>query len=95
MQQRDSFSVFVIILLLLSGGSMSAMSRVEQKPAMTDNQWQVIAHRGGRQLRPENTLIAFRNAVELSVDALELDVHGTRDGTLVVIHDGTGYHWPD
>ena len=89
MQQRDSFSVFVIILLLLSGGSMSAMSRVEQKPAMTDNQWQVIAHRGGRQLRPENTLIAFRNAVELGVDALELDVHGTRDGTLVVIHDGT------
>ncbi|MCK4516014.1 MAG: glycerophosphodiester phosphodiesterase, partial [Spirochaetaceae bacterium] len=56
---------------------------------MTDNQWQVIAHRGGRQLRPENTLIAFRNAVELGVDALELDVHSTRDGTLVVIHDGT------
>lgn len=68
---------------------MSAMSPVEQKPAITDNQWQVIAHRGGRQLRPENTLIAFRNAVELGVDALELDIHGTRDGTLVVIHDGT------
>jgi len=68
---------------------MSAMSHVEQKPAITDNQWQVIAHRGGRQLRPGNTMIAFRNAVEIGVDALELDVHGTRDGTLVVIHDDT------
>ncbi|MBU8914084.1 MAG: glycerophosphodiester phosphodiesterase [Spirochaetales bacterium] len=68
---------------------MSAMSQVEQKPAIADNQWQVIAHRGGRQLRPGNTMIAFRNAVELGVDALELDVHGTRDGALVVIHDGT------
>ena len=68
---------------------MSAMSRGEQNPTMADNQWQVMAHRGGKQLRPENTLIAFRNAVELGVDALELDVHATRDGALVVIHDST------
>ena len=49
-----------------------------------------ISHRGGAQLAPENTLAAFRQAVERwRTDILELDVHGTRDGALVVSHDGT------
>lgn len=47
----------------------------------------VIAHRGGGGLAPENTLPAFNEAVDLGVDVLELDVHGTADGKLVVIHD--------
>ena len=49
----------------------------------------VIAHRGGAGLWPENTLFAFRNAVEIGADALEFDVHATSDGELVVIHDST------
>ena len=49
----------------------------------------VIAHRGGGGLAPENTLEAFRRSVELGVDVLELDVHSTADGALVVIHDRT------
>ena len=49
-----------------------------------------FAHRGGAKLAPENTLEAFRSAVELwGVDVLEMDVHWTRDGELVVIHDAT------
>jgi glycerophosphoryl diester phosphodiesterase len=48
---------------------------------------QRVAHRGGAQLAPENTLAAFRNALTLPVDAIELDVHLSRDGHLVVIHD--------
>ena len=48
------------------------------------------AHRGGARLAPENTLAAFRQAVEdWGVDMLELDVHATRDGRVVVIHDST------
>jgi glycerophosphoryl diester phosphodiesterase len=47
------------------------------------------AHRGGAQLWPENSLLAFRNALELRADFLELDVHLSRDGELVVIHDPT------
>src|SRR5271157_5303017 len=48
---------------------------------------QQVAHRGGAQLAPENTLAAFRNALTLPVDAIELDVHMSRDGRLVVFHD--------
>ena len=49
----------------------------------------VMAHRGGRGLAPENTMIAFKQAVELGSDVLELDIRSTRDGVLVVIHDET------
>lgn len=48
-----------------------------------------IAHRGGSKLRPENTMAAFDHAVEIDVDAIELDVHLSRDGHAVVIHDPT------
>ncbi len=49
-----------------------------------------IAHRGGALLAPENTLAAFGAAVERwRTDMLELDVHATRDGELVVSHDPT------
>jgi len=47
------------------------------------------AHRGGALLWPENSLLAFRNAVALGADFLELDVHLSRDGEVVVIHDPT------
>ena len=49
----------------------------------------VIAHRGGRGLWPENTLFAFRHALALGVDVLEMDVRRSVDGTLVVLHDET------
>lgn len=47
----------------------------------------VFAHRGGGGHFPENTLEAFRYSHEMGVDVLELDVHGTADGQLVVFHD--------
>ena len=48
-----------------------------------------IAHRGGSRLRPENTLAAFAHALALGADAIECDVHLSRDGDAVVIHDAT------
>jgi len=49
-----------------------------------------ISHRGGSRLAPENTLAAFRLAVErYHTQVLETDVHLTRDGELVVSHDDT------
>jgi len=49
-----------------------------------------MAHRGGAALAPENTMEAFRMAVECwRCDVLELDVRATRDGRVVVLHDQT------
>ncbi|MBY0489079.1 MAG: glycerophosphodiester phosphodiesterase [Gemmatimonadaceae bacterium] len=48
---------------------------------------EIIAHRGASRECLENTLPAFARALELGADAIELDVHGTADGVLVVHHD--------
>jgi glycerophosphoryl diester phosphodiesterase len=48
-----------------------------------------IGHRGAAGYAPENTLASFRRAVELGADAVEFDLHRTRDGHFVVIHDDT------
>lgn len=48
-----------------------------------------IAHRGFSSVAPENTMVAFQKALDLGVDCVELDVHGTIDRQVVVIHDET------
>jgi glycerophosphoryl diester phosphodiesterase len=47
----------------------------------------IEAHRGGRALFPENTLVSFANALSMGVDTLELDIGATADGALVVSHE--------
>ena len=45
---------------------------------------QIIAHRGASYLAPENTLTAFRKAMEIGADGVEMDVQQTKDGGLVI-----------
>src|SRR5579871_391476 len=47
----------------------------------------IEAHRGGRALFPENTLVSFSGALSMGVDTLELDIGVTRDGVLVISHE--------
>jgi glycerophosphoryl diester phosphodiesterase len=49
----------------------------------------VFGHRGAGGEAPENTMVSFERAAACRVDAFELDVHATRDGTIVVLHDPT------
>lgn len=49
----------------------------------------VWAHRGASAYAPENTIAAFRMAMDMGADGLELDVHLSSDGKLMVIHDET------
>jgi glycerophosphoryl diester phosphodiesterase len=47
----------------------------------------IIGHRGAKGIAPENSLSGFKKTIELGIDGVELDVHLTKDGKLVVIHD--------
>ena len=49
----------------------------------------VFAHQGGEGTWPSNTLIAFRESIEIGADVLDADTHMTRDSELVLIHDET------
>jgi len=49
----------------------------------------VIAHRGFSGKFPENTVLAFREAVKIGSDSIEMDVKSTKDGSLVILHDET------
>ena len=56
--------------------------------ARTPQGWPVnFAHRGGAKIAPENTLEGFREGLRVGAGVLELDVHATADGTVVVHHD--------
>ncbi|CAL8107698.1 unnamed protein product [Calicophoron daubneyi] len=62
--------------------------RLLHKPKLVTQMPVHISHRGGAGERIENTLRAFQNAVELGTDMLELDCHLTKDGEVVILHDG-------
>jgi glycerophosphoryl diester phosphodiesterase len=64
--------------------ALAAPGRAQTAPATL-----LAAHRGGALLWPENSLLAFRNAVALGADFIEFDVHLSKDGEVVVIHDPT------
>ena len=67
-----------------------ALGLRRERRGATGGGWPVnLAHRGASALAPENTLEAFRTAVEAGAGGLELDVHLTSDGQVVVIHDET------
>jgi glycerophosphoryl diester phosphodiesterase len=77
-------SSWLILSLLIS--SAHADPPASAHTARLDG-FDIEAHRGGRALRPENTLPSFANALSMGVDTLELDMGVTRDGVIVVSHE--------
>jgi glycerophosphoryl diester phosphodiesterase len=78
---------FAIVLALVACSSPPAPSQPPIEVAMTRPR--IVAHRGASEDAPENTMAAFRRAWELGVECIELDVHVSRDGHVVVMHDKT------
>jgi glycerophosphoryl diester phosphodiesterase len=92
---RTLLSVFLVIV----AGSLGACHAENEQVAMdsnlsargsemkTGNRLEIVGHRGAKGIAPENTLASFQAAVDIGVDMIELDVHLSKDGELVVIHD--------
>lgn len=84
------FLLNLVVLLVTATTVAGLAARKNTRPTdWTLNRPLVMAHQGGDGLRPSNTMAAFENAVELGVDVLEMDVHLSADGELVLIHDAT------
>ena len=94
LQKKKLLFVFVsICMLLLVGYEARPFNHVEMNGMIS------VAHRGASNFAPENTQSAFRKALELGADFLECDVHLSKDGELIIMHDdkvdrttnGSGY----
>ena len=80
----------MVVAALAGVGCLAAAKLRSREVRAVGGGWPVnVAHRGDASLAPENTLAAFGAAVEQGAGGLELDVHVTRDGHVVVIHDAT------
>jgi glycerophosphoryl diester phosphodiesterase len=81
-------AVFVSAVILTAWSTNAAdsvsLSSAETEPA---EKFLIVGHRGAAGLWPENTLFAFKKACEMGLDAIELDLHLTADGEIVVYHD--------
>jgi glycerophosphoryl diester phosphodiesterase len=81
---------FLIAATAVLSGAFVAVTLLKRERRTAGRLWPVnFAHRGASARAPENTLEAFRLAVEAGAGGLELDVHMTRGGEVVVIHDAT------
>lgn len=83
--RRERIGVILGVVLVIVAGIGLLLTLGATRPGAA--QVQVLAHRGASAYAPENTLSAFRLAIEQQADWLEMDVQQTRDGQLVVFHD--------
>ena len=81
---RHVFHLPVILLVLAAGATAQTAATEIVMPTRG-----ICAHRGANATCPENTPAAFREAIRLGVQQIELDVHLLKDGNLAVIHDST------
>lgn len=84
-----------LLTLLLLSGSLTAMAQrpvdaiIKELKSPNGKQVLVAAHRGDWRNAPENSLAAIKYAIDMGVDIIEIDVHKTADGQLVLLHDNT------
>ena len=76
----------VLAVMALIGGRAAGGEQASEKDVRTAA-FDIEAHRGGRALFPENTLVSFANALSMGVTTLELDIGVTRDGEIVISHE--------
>lgn len=87
---RSGLARWGLLLLLAVPAALAASGgQTMQSQARPAGFPTVHAHRGASAVAPENTLAAFRRAIQMGAEALEMDLQLTKDGQVVVIHDAT------
>lgn len=81
-------SRFYLCMVLIFFSSNTAMAQISRLPILK-HKTIVVAHRGDHTEAPENTLTAFRNAINNGADYVEIDLRTSKDGELVIMHDGS------
>jgi glycerophosphoryl diester phosphodiesterase len=84
MSVKSALLVTILLSVILSCGHNGAYHFTENHNAAGVR---IIAHRGAPTFAPENTLPAIQKAVEIGVHMIEIDLHQTKDGHIVVLHD--------
>ena len=82
-------TLFVAVAALCVAVPARATKAITSSGVGEPNRPLVIAHRGASGVAPENTMASFEQAVRFGADMIELDVHGSKDGRLIVIHDSS------
>lgn len=89
MKKKKAIWILMILLLVYFVCPLVINEIYWNYSEIKDIDMNVIAHRGGASLAPENTLSCFKKGIESGADMLELDIHLTKDGHIVVCHDQT------
>src|SRR3954466_4000061 len=82
--RRERIGVLLGLILIVAAGLVLSLSVL---PEAARGRVQILAHRGASAYAPENTLAAFKLAIDQRADWLEMDIQETSDGQLVVFHD--------
>ncbi len=73
----------------LSGERVMAHYRAALGAADESNRVQVVGHRGNNRFAPENTLVSYEQAIQVQTPIVEMDLHRSKDGVIVLLHDDT------
>lgn len=85
-------TIFLMIALLATSLAVCAQrskTLVKELNDFKSKKVLVVSHRGDWRNAPENSLQAFKNCIDMGVDMIEIDLHKTKDGQLVLMHDNT------
>lgn len=86
---KKKFTISALVFLLLAASGPRLDSDLGKEWIVGEERPLIIAHRGGADIFPENTMVAFEGAAMLGVDVLEMDFHLTSDNYLITMHDST------
>jgi glycerophosphoryl diester phosphodiesterase len=87
---KRTLSFFVAVVMVITMFTVPTVSAQTNPNSKGDQQKMInIAHRGASGHAPENTMAAFQKGFDMKVDYIEFDVHMTKDGELVLMHDLT------